>query len=138
MTFSATCATGEALRSRSYYRAERYDPDLGLYYLRARYYNSLTGRFMSRDPEDGKAKDPASLHKYLYANGDPVNRRDPMGRLALIEYSSMFADALGDEVGAVIYEKAEEHVLLCMPFELLMEEKGLGKPPWWYCPAGGL
>jgi RHS repeat-associated protein len=62
------------------YRGEQYDPDLGLYYLRARYYNPLTGRFMSRDPEDGKAEDPASLHKYLYAGGDPVNLADPTGR----------------------------------------------------------
>lgn len=35
------------------YRGEQYDSDLGLYYLRARYYNPLTGRFMSRDPEEG-------------------------------------------------------------------------------------
>jgi RHS repeat-associated protein len=65
------------------YRGEQYDSDLGLYYLRARYYNPLTGGFMSRDPEDGKVKYPKSLHKYLYAEGDPVNRRDPRGREAL-------------------------------------------------------
>ena len=35
------------------YRGEQYDSDLALYYLRARYYNPQTGRFMSRDPEDG-------------------------------------------------------------------------------------
>ena len=46
----------------------------------ARYYNPATGRFLSRDPEDGNAKDPASLHKYLYAGGDPVNAMDPTGR----------------------------------------------------------
>ncbi len=45
------------------YRGEQFDSDLSLYYLRARYYNPATGRFMSRDPEDGIAKDPASLHK---------------------------------------------------------------------------
>ena len=46
----------------------------------ARYYNPATGRFLSRDPEDGYTNDPASLHKYLYANGDPVNLADPTGR----------------------------------------------------------
>jgi hypothetical protein len=35
---------------------------------------------LSRDPEDGKASDPKSLQKYLYAGGDPVNRIDPAGR----------------------------------------------------------
>jgi RHS repeat-associated protein len=62
------------------YRGEQYDSDLGLYYLRARYYNPSTGRFLSRDPEDGTPTDPQSLHKYLYAGGDPVNRIDPRGR----------------------------------------------------------
>ncbi len=62
------------------YRGEQFDSDLGLYYLRARYYNPSTGRFLSRDPLDGNAINPASLHKYLYANGDPVNVIDPTGR----------------------------------------------------------
>jgi RHS repeat-associated protein len=47
---------------------------------RARYYNPSTGRFLSRDPEDGHNWDPRSLHKYLYANGDPVDLKDPTGR----------------------------------------------------------
>ena len=80
MTLSATCAIVEVSHNPSYYRAEQYDSDLGLYYLRARYYNPVTGRFMSRDPEDGKPVDPMSLHKYLYAGGDPINRIDPSGR----------------------------------------------------------
>ena len=46
----------------------------------ARYYNPNTGRFLSRDPEDGKPWDPKTLHKYLYAGGDPVNAIDPTGR----------------------------------------------------------
>jgi RHS repeat-associated protein len=64
------------------YRGEQYDSDLGLYYLRARYYNPATGRFMSHDPEDGITTDPKTLHKYMYAGGDPVNAKDPTGRYA--------------------------------------------------------
>jgi RHS repeat-associated protein len=71
------------------YRGEQYDTNLNLYYLRARYYNPNTGRFLSRDPEDGKAKDPATLHKYLYAFGDPVNRIDPKGRESMLETGSL-------------------------------------------------
>ena len=67
------------------YRGEQYDSDLGLYYLRARYYNPLTGRFMSRDPKDGKPFDPKTLHRYLYAGGDPINAKDPTGRADLLE-----------------------------------------------------
>jgi RHS repeat-associated protein len=67
------------------YRGEQYDPDLGLYYLRARYYNPVTGRFLSRDPGAGRIKVPATLHKYLYASSDPIGVIDPTGR-DLIEY----------------------------------------------------
>ncbi len=61
------------------YRSEQYDADLGLYYLRARYFNPLTGRFLSTDPFEGSLMDPASLQKYLYASADPVNSMDPTG-----------------------------------------------------------
>jgi RHS repeat-associated protein len=57
MTTAAICAFGGVWRSPSYYRGEQYDSDLGLYYLRARYYNPATGRFLSRDPQ---AADKAS------------------------------------------------------------------------------
>jgi RHS repeat-associated protein len=72
-------------RVRSFCSGEQYDPDLGLYYLRARYYNPNTGRFLSRDPEDGDPFDPKTLHKYLYAGGDPVNAIDPTGKVAMIQ-----------------------------------------------------
>ena len=62
------------------YRGEQYDSDLGLYYLRARYYNLATGLFVSRDPLDGIAFMPITLRKYLYAGSDPVNYVDPSGR----------------------------------------------------------
>jgi RHS repeat-associated protein len=67
------------------YRGEAYDSDLGLYYLRARYYNPLTGRFMSRDPENGLPWLPMTLHKYLYAASNPINRVDPSGRADFLE-----------------------------------------------------
>ena len=68
------------------HRGEQYDSNLDLYYLRARYYNPATGRFMSRDPEDGKQIDPKTLHKYLYANGDPLNGIDPRGQSDTLDY----------------------------------------------------
>ncbi|HXB62437.1 MAG TPA: RHS repeat-associated core domain-containing protein [Acidobacteriaceae bacterium] len=52
---------------------------------RPRYYNPATGRFLSRDPESGNEFDPKTLHKYLYAGGDPVNAKDPTGKDDLVE-----------------------------------------------------
>jgi RHS repeat-associated protein len=85
------------------YRAEQYDPDLNLYYLRARYMNPLTGRFMSRDPYDGNKILPISLHKYLYASSNPVNRADPRGRADLFEYSIRSSAAIPEAKLVSIY-----------------------------------
>jgi len=71
------------------YRGEQYDSDLGLYYLRARYYNPATDRFLSRDPEPGNIAIPDTLHKYLYAGGEPVDWVDPSGREAIASYATI-------------------------------------------------
>lgn len=67
------------------YAGERLDANLGFYYLRARYMNPESGRFFSMDSYEGNKADPASLHKYLYANADPANRTDPTGRSSIVE-----------------------------------------------------
>ena len=61
------------------YCAQQWDPDLGMYYNRARYLNTDTGRFWSSDSTEGNNEDPLSLHKYLYGADDPVNATDPSG-----------------------------------------------------------
>src|SRR5260370_4518186 len=70
------------------FTGEQFDSDLGLYYLRARYGNSDTGRFWTQDKAEGLGEDPQSLHKYLYAQSDPVNRADPTGNYSLTELST--------------------------------------------------
>jgi len=62
------------------YRGQEFDSDLGIYYLRARYYDANTGRFLTVDPEEGRLKDSLTLHRYVYAASDPVNKSDPSGR----------------------------------------------------------
>ena len=69
------------------YSGEQNDANLGFYYLRARYLNPSTGRFVTNDPSPGSSSDPKSLHRYLYANADPINRHDPSGMLSLVEVS---------------------------------------------------
>jgi RHS repeat-associated protein len=66
------------------YSGEQYDPNLGFYYLRARYLNPNEGRFISRDPFMGFNSDPRSLHKYLYADNNPINMVDPIGQAETI------------------------------------------------------
>ena len=61
------------------YCGEQFNGTTGLYYLRARYMNPSTGTFISMDKYQGTINDPISLHKYLYANSNPVMYNDPTG-----------------------------------------------------------
>lgn len=67
------------------YVGEQYDGDLGLYYLRARYWSPDAGRFWSMDAYEGGSSEPISLHKYAYGNANPVTYRDPSGYVSLAE-----------------------------------------------------
>jgi len=51
----------------------------GQQYLRARFYDPASGTFNRLDPFAGNLADPQSLHKYLYAHGNPVAFSDPSG-----------------------------------------------------------
>ncbi|MBQ4521837.1 MAG: RHS repeat-associated core domain-containing protein, partial [Lachnospiraceae bacterium] len=62
-----------------FYAGEQYNAGTGLYYLRARYMDPSTGTFISMDSYQGSIYDPVSLHKYLYANANPVMYTDPSG-----------------------------------------------------------
>ena len=50
------------------FAGEQFDPALGIYYNRARYYDQRQGRFWTMDTCEGDPESPASLHKYLYAS----------------------------------------------------------------------
>jgi RHS repeat-associated protein len=94
-------ATGST-NNRYLYSGEQFDPNLGLYYLRARLMNPLTGRFWTQDTYEGSQTDPISLHKYLYANTDPTNGSDPSGRMTVQE---------AFYIGAIIAMRAAPTVL---------------------------
>ncbi len=82
-------AFGELLNStgasenRYLFTGEQFDSFTGNYYLRARYYSPHSARFTQMDPFQGVNRIPVSLHKYLYANADPVNFTDPSGNFSL-------------------------------------------------------
>ncbi len=65
--------------NRYLYAGEQYDPDAGLYYLRARYYDPKSGRFLTHDPYQGRQHEPVTLHRYLYAGANPIRYADPSG-----------------------------------------------------------
>jgi RHS repeat-associated protein len=66
------------------YVGEQLDPQLNLYYLRARYYKQDIGRFASSDRLQGRIVRPLSLHEYLYSEDDPVDKVDRSGDQATL------------------------------------------------------
>jgi len=73
-----TASNGRA-PNRFLYTAREFEPETGLYYYRARYYDPSLGRFLSPDPQPGSWLEPASLNRYAYARNAPTRYRDPMG-----------------------------------------------------------
>jgi RHS repeat-associated protein len=67
------------------FAGEQRDGNVGLDYLRARYYASHLGRFFSADLFSGHTDSPISLHKYQYGNLNPVLNTDPTGYFTLTE-----------------------------------------------------
>jgi RHS repeat-associated protein len=50
-----------------------FDAESGAYYLRARYYQPRTGRFLSEDPVR------SGMNYYIYASNNPIRFLDPLG-----------------------------------------------------------
>ena len=71
------------------YSGERSDSGIGLYDLRARYYNQATGRFWSMDRWEGTGLFPITLNKYIYTGNDPVDGVDPLGFGDAVEYPTV-------------------------------------------------
>ena len=58
--------------------------DGNLIYLRARYYEPATGRFLSRDPFPMDTSDTQSVNRYIYVKNNPINSTDPTGQFAVV------------------------------------------------------
>jgi RHS repeat-associated protein len=73
------------------YRGEQFDSQTQLQYLRARYYDPNTGRFLGVDPVGGDPNNPVSRHRYLYGNANPVSYSDPSGKFSIAEVGASLA-----------------------------------------------
>jgi RHS repeat-associated protein len=94
-----------SLTSEYLFTGEQWDADLGMYFLRARYLNTGTGRFHSMDTYEGRNGEPQTLHKDLYAHGNPVMFTDPSGMFSLQEMTAAIGMLIvrAQLVGARVY-----------------------------------
>jgi len=62
------------------FTGREWEPESGLYYYRARYYDPGTGRFLQADPRPGSIGSPMSIvNRYAYASNNPILMVDPTG-----------------------------------------------------------
>ena len=66
----------EGIQNRILYTGQQYDRISGQYYLRARYYNPVVGRFLQEDVYRGDG-----LNLYAYCRNNPVVYYDPSGMI---------------------------------------------------------
>ncbi|MBN2119173.1 MAG: RHS repeat-associated core domain-containing protein [Anaerolineales bacterium] len=84
------------------FTGEFLDPS-GLIYLRARYYDSLTGRFTTRDTWEGDDYQPISYNKWVYVYDNPINLTDPTGQCPIpLLCQVLVGGVIGGLTGAVI------------------------------------
>ncbi|MBI5492888.1 MAG: RHS repeat-associated core domain-containing protein [Deltaproteobacteria bacterium] len=89
--YGLTTKTGDIVNNNFRFTGREFDPEIGIYYYRARYYDPGTGRFITKDPI-GFA---GGVNLYLYTGNNPVNRIDPLG-LDWIDDLADFSAGMGD------------------------------------------
>jgi RHS repeat-associated protein len=96
----AVNTTSGSATSPYQYAGENIDDETGLTYLRARYYDPSTGRFISRDSQSGDLQNPLSQNPYIYGEDNPVTYTDPSGQAVLVAGGAAAGSFLGP-VGTV-------------------------------------
>jgi RHS repeat-associated protein len=83
------------------YNGQQTDSGSNLLYLRARYDDPSSGRFLSRDRAGLDPRQPSQINRYVYAANNPTTWSDPSGNEVAIEYG-MVVDRISIRQAAVI------------------------------------
>jgi RHS repeat-associated protein len=86
-------------RNSLWYTGKSQDPDTGLSYFGARWYDPVLGRFQGVDPSSFNEINPQTFNRYAYGNNNPYKYKDPDGEAALL---ILFAPVIASAGGAVI------------------------------------
>jgi RHS repeat-associated protein len=74
-SFGKVTASSGSITNPFQYTGRESDPETNLYYYRARYYDTNSGRFLSEDPWRGSLQ----KNRYRYVVNNPIMLADPLG-----------------------------------------------------------
>lgn len=126
-------AGGESLR----FTGRFYNEALGLYEMRARFYDPLLGRFTQEDPIRFAARD---MNLYRYAGNNPLNGTDPTGTLTAVENITIAGIVVGAGAslgGAVIGGAATIGAAIISVFSNEIHDALIAPAPPKMAPASG-
>ena len=86
------------------FTGKEYDPDTGLHYYNARWYDSDLGRFISEDTIPVDPNDPRTLNLYMYGNNNPVIFIDSSGH-------KPYVSKISDDIYMYMYTSRQEDYL---------------------------
>lgn len=100
------------------YTGRELDSDTGLYYYRARYYDSRTGRFLQKDPIGMTG----GLNLYRYVRNNPANDTDslglaPGGANGVSRSSNKAESVIGGAAGSIICQDGNPEVWISDYFQ---------------------
>jgi RHS repeat-associated protein len=116
-SFGNLTASSGSIANRFKYTAREFDPETGLYFYRARYYDSTSGRFISEDP----AVFRGGINFYRYVQNGPINLSDPMGRCPDIKG---FQKCVDNAISKILLREELLNLSDLLPFPT--SERGLG------------
>jgi RHS repeat-associated protein len=90
-------AVDGAVKDAVGYTGHQEDPASGLVYMQQRYYDPVTGRFLSVDPMPSDMQNGWNFNRYNYAANNPYKFMDPDGRV--LAFAPGSSQAFKDEIG---------------------------------------
>ena len=96
------------------YTGQVNDPDTGLVYMLARYYDPAVGRFLSTDPVTPSPGNAFNLNRYDYANNNPVVNMDTDGRETGIAFHAEWLAGGGHVVPTSPDDKVQRPLMYAM------------------------
>ena len=88
-----------------------FEGSTGFYHMRARQYDPVTGRFLTKDPIEPDLLEPESSHPYMFAYGNPRFFVDPTGTMSLTELNgTMTINNILQRIRTVAVHEAKEKI----------------------------